>query len=227
MKFLILSLCLHLALSLLLFIPKGFDVLVWLGLKTPSVHLIVQRSMRVDILDLPELEKLIGKTKHTAVPQKKSTKKENIKIKKKRKSKKKKQHDKKSIQKSKEDILANLRKRAGNILQEGQDALSPAIAIAHEAFEGDPFWLSLEHEIKKNWNVPPHLKQDMLAVTYTVKISSEGEITSIELIEASNSQMYDEFVSGFLSGQLFLDLEIPYRFKEVLSLEGVRITFTP
>ena len=216
MKSAVLSLLVHLLMGLMLLRPVWFDIFQLLTLYPTDI--MVAQSMRVDILDLPELERYMAKQDPDVLPEALSRKTTREK------------KDKKAVEKqtklTRQEIVQRLRKRAGNILQKGSDVLAPSVSVQESVYEGAPFLSELTGQLQQRWRVPPHLKQEDLSVTYNVKILPSGQILAASVIRSSDNPMYDGYVREFVEHQLVLNIEIPIQFQKLLQEQGVPVTFS-
>lgn len=215
-----LSLLVHLGMGLMLCKPAWFDIFRLFSFY--STEISVRNSMRVDVLALPELEKFIA-----AQEQPLQVLPALVSESKKRRDKKNKKFLESQPKMTRKEIVHKLRQRAGNVLQKGVDVLAPSVSVQGAVYEGDPFWLELQSQIKQHWNVPPHLKKEDLLVVCNVKLLPSGHVLEASVVKPSMDSTYDVFVKEFVEHRLVLNIAIPMRLHSELRDQGVNINFSP
>lgn len=212
------SLILHILVAVILIKPSWFDPFQFIFKQDLTLQVIAQRSMRVDVLGLPELEAYMARESPQVIPDKLKRK-----VTGRKKTSEKTAHE---TRESRRDIIRKMRQRLGNILQEGAD-VAPSVSVVGTMYEGDPFWLDMKDHILSQWNIPSSFKEKDIAVTYKLKLLNSGEIIEVTLVKPSTTPEYDSFVKDFVQNQLQITIPMPPRFYQMLKEDGINVEFIP
>jgi len=202
-------------------------------LPKPKEKIVKQETEKKDVIDLSEKKKPVPKKEPEKTEQPKPVK--NVAIKEDASKKRQEFLNQLQNQKSKEDILSELKRNTENkqvaeadtdsydiTAPAGKPGVSSGINSAMVSLYAD----AVGREIASNWNIPPNIPTDGRLMTRVFFRSNEnGEIFDLRIEESSGNTSFDEFCLRAIKKASPLKTPPPPEILQQTEREGIEVSF--